>query len=265
MIFKLLRTLRNYLRVSFFAGMFIAVPFGVTVAVMVWLWGKVNTPLMKIFSVAVTAEDAPWYEFGVAIENSDYHRFLVPLVSASLVLAAVLILGMLTRSIIGRMMLAGFEGAVARMPVVGVLYTSFRQFSEAFSTVDGESKFQRVVAVQFPYKGSWSIGFVTGKAALFMPPLPQPAGTPRSELLSVIIPSTPFPTTSFMIVVPENETVKLDMPVKQALKLVISGGIISPGESRRTQPESELDRIVRESAKLNLKAPVGSENAKPEI
>ncbi len=247
MLRKAVKYIRDFLRANFFAGMFIAVPFAFTVSLLVFLWGKINKPLAQIFDVVIT-EEMPWSEIGAAIGESSYGRLLVPLVSALLVLLAVLILGILTRSIIGRMVLAGFEGALGRMPVVGMIYTSFKQFGEAFITGDGESKFQRVVAVQFPYKGCWAVGFVTGKADAFLPTLPgQPEGAAKIEMISVVIPSTPFPTTSFMVVVPESETITLDMPVKDALKLVISGGVINPGESNRLKKEGSMTRIIRET------------------
>ena len=262
---KIVRALRNYLRVSFLAGMFIALPVAFTIVCMVWVWGLINTPLKKIFNVAVSQETMPWSEIGEAIEQSDFSRLFIPLISAGLVLLAVLVLGMITRSIIGRIALSGVESAVAHMPVIGLLYTSFKQFGEAFVTADGEHKFKRVVAVQFPYKGCWSIGFVTGKAITFLPQLADEAREAKSELLSVVVPSTPFPTTSFMVVVPENETITLDIPVKAALKLVISGGVISPGDSHRGKPESDLERILRESSNLKRQTAINSRTPKPEV
>lgn len=257
MLGTIFRSIRDFLRSNFIAGMFIAVPFAITVVFLVWVWKSINKPLAQIFEVTFN-EDFPLSQVGAAISNSDYGQLLVPLVSAALVLLCVLILGILTRSIIGRMALNGVEGVVARLPVIGMLYMSLKQLGEAFVTTDGKSKFQRAVAVEFPHKGCWAIGFVTGEAASFMPKSAiVSTESPPSKLLTVFVPTTPLPTAGFLIVVPEKDTLTLQMSVQDALKLVVSGGMLGPGESNRVKAETGITRImVRETeSKLNLKNP----------
>jgi uncharacterized membrane protein len=261
MVLSLFRAIRDFFRSNFVAGLFIAVPFGITVAALIWVWGKINKPLAQIFDVAVSTEDFPWSGVGTAVESSNYRQLLVPIISLLLVLVAVLALGILTRSIIGRITLSALESVVARVPIVGMLYMSLKQLGEAFISTDGSTKFQRAVAVQFPYKNCWAIGFVTGKAAAFMPALPKHPDNP-TELISVFVPTTPLPTAGFMIVVPEGETVPLSMTVQEALKLVVSGGIIAPGESRRLEAQAPVGGVTRimarESGKLGLRSPTDS-------
>ena len=249
----MIKAIRAYLRICFLAGIFVALPVMFTVVCLVWIWSKINTPLKVIFNVAATQEKMPWSDIGEAIENSDYSLLFVPLISAALVLLAVLLLGMLTRSIIGRVILNSAESAISHMPIIGVIYTSFKQFGEAFVTTEGESKFKRVVAVQFPYKNCWSIGFVTGNADTFLPQLAATSLETNSKLLSVVVPSTPFPTTSFLVMVPESETITLNISSKDALKLIISGGAINPisaDSGAGGKLEGNLTRIIRESTKL---------------
>src|SRR4051812_40233784 len=105
MLGTIFRSIRDFLRSNFIAGMFIAVPFAITVVFLVWVWGKIDIPLRQIFDVAVTPDGMPWTDAGSAIEHSEYRRLLIPGISASLVLVCVLLLGILTRSIIGRMAL----------------------------------------------------------------------------------------------------------------------------------------------------------------
>ena len=257
MIGTLFRLVRDFLRSNFIAGMFIAVPFAITVVFLVWVWGKINKPLSQIFAVAFN-EDFPLSQVGTAISSSNYGQLLIPVVSACVVLFCVLVLGILTRSIIGRMMLGGVEGLVGRLPVIGMLYMSLKQLGEAFVTTDGKSKFQRAVAVQFPHKGCWAIGFVTGEAATFMPrAIVDSSGAPAGKLLTVFVPTTPLPTAGFLVVVPDSDTMALNLTVQEALKMVVSGGILNPGESHRLKPETGITRvIVRETeSKLNLKNP----------
>jgi uncharacterized membrane protein len=256
MIGTVFRSVRDFLRSNFIAGMFIAVPFAITVVFLVWVWGKVDVPLRQIFDVALTPDGMPWQGAGSAIDNSEYRRLLIPAISASLVLLCVLILGILTRSIIGRMFLGGLEGLVGRLPVIGMLYMSLKQLGEAFVTTDGKSKFQRAVAVQFPHKDCWAIGFVTGEGATFMPKSANSEMAPK-KMLTVFVPTTPLPTAGFLMAVAEKDTIPLEMSVQDALKMVVSGGILNPGESTRVKPETGITRImVRESeSKLNLKNP----------
>lgn len=232
MLRKIARALRDFLRTNFFAGVFLAVPFAITIIFLAWVWGKIHGPLKQIYENAVSREDMPWSDIGMAIQDNNYGMLVVPLISLALVLLAVLILGIIARSIIGRMMLLSVENFVARLPVVGMLYSSLKQLGEAFISEDGTSKFQRAVAVQFPYKGVWAIGFVTGNAADIQAHMKNTPPEAR-KILTVFVPTTPLPTQGFMLMVPEEETRELNLTVQDALKLVVSGGMIGAGESHR--------------------------------
>lgn len=260
MIVGIFKAIVRFLRANFIAGVFIAVPFAITIWFLSWAWNYIQSPLNKFFKIAAGPDDTPWANIFDAIQSSDYNRLFVPMVSLALILFSVLLLGILTRSIIGRMALLGVESVVSRVPIVGMLYSSLKQLGEAFITTDGHSKFQRAVAVQFPYKGCWAIGFVTGKAATFLPPIPNPpaadggipAVQPKAELLTIFVPTTPLPTAGFMIAVPETETLELDMSVQDALKLVVSGGMLSPGESHRLTQKGELTKAVKRGTDRGL-------------
>jgi len=255
----IIRLLRDFLRKNFFAGFFVAVPFAVTVGFIIWLWVQIDGPLQQIFDVAGKREGMPWYRMYVSIDQSDAKEFIVPVLGLCILLLSILVLGIVVRSIIGRMALSGLENVVGRLPIVGMLYMSLKQLGEAFITTDGKSKFQRAVAVQFPYRGVWAIGFVTGKGAQFMPPESGEKGMDRKVVLTVFVPTTPLPTQGFMLVVPEEETLALDMTVPDALKLVVSGGMISPHESHRSRPQSEITKaVLRQTSQAALKPESGS-------
>jgi uncharacterized membrane protein len=132
------------------------------------------------------------------------------------------------------------EQFFVRVPLVGMLYSSVKQLAEAFIGDDGKSKFQSAVLVQFPMKGSWAIGFVTGSATgpladTMSAPLREEAeglGLPPPDIITVFVPTTPLPTQGFTLVLPRTETRTLPISVEEAIKLVISGGIIAkPGDS----------------------------------
>ena len=244
MLRKLFRSLREFLRSNFLAGFFLAVPFAITIAALAWVWGKIHGPLKKIFEFTVQAEEMPWSDIGTAIQENDFSMLIVPVVGLSLVLAAVLFLGILARSIIGRMFLLSVESFVTRLPVIGMLYSSLKQLGDAFLSQDGTSKFQKAVAVQFPYKGIWALGFVTGNAADIRAHMKNVDPDSR-KILTVFVPTTPLPTQGFMLMVPEEETRELSLSVQDALKLVVSGGMIGAGESHRRKPVTDSPSPVR--------------------
>lgn len=240
------RSLRNFFRANFLAGVFVAVPFAVTVVFLAWLWNSLQAPLERFFNFTINRNDStPWAGFIDAIEKSDARYVLIPLISLFLVLLLLLLLGIIARSIIGRIFISGVEGAVGKLPLIGMLYKSLKQLSEAVMSSDGQSKFQRAVAVQFPYKGVWAIGFVTGRGAGFIPVHPTHLPNAGSkELLTIFIPTSPLPTAGFMLVVPESETIELDIPVQDALKLVVSGGMLDSKESTRSRQASKLTQVI---------------------
>ncbi|HYG75877.1 MAG TPA: DUF502 domain-containing protein [Planctomycetota bacterium] len=251
---KILKSIYAFLRSNFLAGFFIAIPFAATIFFIIWLWGQIDEPLRQVFNLASKPAEMPWSRLFSGIRNSKYDEMFVPIIGLVLLLFAILFLGILARSIIGRMLLLGIENVVGRLPIVGMLYMSLKQLGEAFVSTDGESKFQRAVMVQFPYKGIWAIGFVTGRAPSFLPMTPLTGTTPLRDLLTVFVPTTPLPTQGFMLVVPEAETLELNMPVQEALKLVVSGGMIGPNESKRVRQQTEVTRTI--SSSLQAQSPL---------
>jgi uncharacterized membrane protein len=205
----------------------------ITVAALIWLWGKLQAPLRKIFGF--TEQGELWDPILNISQGSSFAELLPPLFGLCILILAVLILGVIIRSIIGQYLLSVFEGLVGRVPFVGLLYTSVKQLGEAFVDSSGKSKFHSAVLVQFPMEGSWVIGFVTGTAYeplahAIRGPLKEEAarqGLPEPDLVTVFVPTTPLPTQGFTLVLPRSETRPLDMPVEEAIKLVISGGTLT--------------------------------------
>jgi uncharacterized membrane protein len=251
MLSSIVRGIKQFFRANFLAGLFVAVPFSITIVFLVWMWGKLQQPLERFFDFTLSSnEGAPWMGFVEAIEKSDARQLLIPLISLILLVIAILLLGILARSIIGQIALNGIENLVGRLPLVGMLYKSLKQLSESVMGSDGHSKFQRAVAVQFPYPGVWAIGFVTGRGANFVPDHPTLFPSEgRNDLLTVFVPTSPIPTAGFMLVVPEKDTINLNVPVQDALKLVVSGGILESkdGAGRPSNVTLAIDRTIQAS------------------
>jgi uncharacterized membrane protein len=140
--------------------------------------------------------------------------FTVPLLS-------ILIIGLMARNIAGRWLLDFGEQLLQAIPLAGSVYKTLKQILETLVS-DSKTKFRRVVLVEYPRKGVWTIGFVTGKVS------PQIQTHLSEEVISVFIPTTPNPTSGWYTVVPQTEAIDIDISIEDAFKVLISGGIVSP-------------------------------------
>jgi uncharacterized membrane protein len=146
---------------------------------------------------------------------------------AALLLAVLLVtgVGVLTRYYIGQQIIEWLDELLLRVPLLNKIYGTIKQVNEAFSP-GKKTSFKTVVRVEFPCAGSYSVGFVTSDQNDLL------AITPGGErLVNVFIPTTPNPTSGFLIVVPESKTMKLDMSVAEGIKYIISLGAIAPDVS----------------------------------
>jgi uncharacterized membrane protein len=129
------------------------------------------------------------------------------------------------------------EKFIMNMPFLRRVYPYVKQVTDFLFTQDGQKKlFSRVVAVEYPRKGIWSIGFVTGSG------LGEVAGNVKKEFITVLIPTAPTPFTGFIIMVPKKLTIELNMTIEEAFRFIVSGGVITPGSKQvwAGLPEPEL-------------------------
>jgi uncharacterized membrane protein len=118
-------------------------------------------------------------------------------------------------------MVAGIEDLVRRIPIIGTVYGGAKTFSETVLTDKGTS-FKQVLIVEFPRKGAWSVGFLTAEN------LEEVRARTGEDMISVFVPTTPNPTTGFIIVVKRTEVVFLDMSVDEAFKMILTLGVVAP-------------------------------------
>lgn len=146
------------------------------------------------------------------------------LVGLAVPLLSILIIGLMARNIVGRWLLDFGEQFLQAIPLAGSVYKTLKQILETLLR-DSKSKFRRVVMVEYPRKGIWTIGFVTGKVS------PKLQSKLTEEMISVFIPTTPNPTSGWYAVVPKHEAINLDISIEDAFKVLISGGIVNPGST----------------------------------
>lgn len=189
------------IRLAFLRGIVIIVPLVLTFWVFQALLNSVDGILSPIFD-EVLGRKIPGLGF------------------ISMVLL-VLIVGLLTKNLIGRIILKSFERFIVAIPVVRSVYSAVRDLVGAFVTEGKGTTFRQVVMVQYPRQGLYCIGFVTNETTLVR-------GSEQIEFINVYFPHPPNPTSGVLIMVPRHEVIPLEMTIEQGLKLVLSGGIVTP-------------------------------------
>jgi uncharacterized membrane protein len=147
--------------------------------------------------------------------------FHIPGLGSILTLLIIFFTGLATRNFIGRQVVSLWEALLSRIPVVKSIYSSVKQVSDTLFSSSGNA-FRKAVLVQYPRQGSWTIAFLTG----------APGGEVKTHLqgdyLSLYVPTTPNPTSGFFLMVPRADTIELDMSVDEALKYIVSMGVVAP-------------------------------------
>ncbi len=196
------RSIRNYL----IGGLLVWIPIMVTVWVVRFL--------ARILDQSLLLLPPPWRPealFGT----------YVPGLGVILSLLLLLLTGVVVKNLFGGRMVRGLESLVRRVPVIGPVYSGAKTFSETVLTDKGSS-FKQVVMVEFPRKGVFSIGFITSED------LEEVQARTAQDVTCVFVPTTPNPTTGFIILVPRDEVVRLDMTVDDAFKMLLTLGVVVP-------------------------------------
>jgi uncharacterized membrane protein len=191
----------SHVRRYFLTGILALLPVGITA----WV-------LVKVFT-AVDGTVKPWVARWLGYE--------VPGLGFLVTILFVILVGVFASNIIGRTIIHWFEQSFAKVPLISKIYIAVKQIGEG---VIGSRKnlFERVVLFEYPRKGSWAIGFVT---SVHRGPLVQRTG---KEFFHVFVPTTPNPTSGFLLFLPAEDLIELDISVEDGLKLVISGGAVTP-------------------------------------
>jgi len=174
-----------------------------------------------VLSLIVSTLDQSLRLLPEAVHPQHVFGFAIPGAGAVLTLLMIFITGLLATNFIGQKLVIWWERLLARIPVVNSVYNSVKQVSDTLFAPNGNA-FRKALLVQYPRAGSWTIAFLTG----------QPGGDVRNHLngeyVSVYVPTTPNPTSGFFLMMASAEVVELDMTVDEALKYIISVGVVTP-------------------------------------
>ena len=202
--------LRNY----FVTGLLVWLPMGITVWVLTWLVGMLD----NIFLTVLGALDAVIPGIHVSAESLRN----VPGLGVVLVAAVILATGMFVANMFGQWFMRQWGKLITRIPVVNTIYSSVKQVADTLFSGSGKA-FSKALLVQYPHANSWTIAFLTGQ------PGGEVARYLKDEFVSVYVPTTPNPTSGFFLMMPRSNVVELDMSVDDALKYIISMGVLVPG------------------------------------
>ena len=214
-------------RVDFFSGLAMVLPAVITIVVVAWLFRNISSmtdTLLFFMPPAWTHARKPNGELG---EIEWYWSWITLALAVFLICLA----GRAGRNYLGRKAIEWLDQRIMRLPLLNKIYGTVKQVNESFTS--NKSSFKQVVLVCSPHPHSRAVGFVTG----------EQKGLGPEKLISVFIPTTPNPTSGFLVLVPESEVIKLNMTVADGIKFTVSLGVIAP-----EYPGHALGELVRQEA-----------------
>jgi uncharacterized membrane protein len=218
----MMQALRRYL----IAGLLIWVPLGITVFVI-----RVMVGLMDQTILLIPPQWRPEALLG----------FNIPGLGVVLVLVIVLLTGMIVANILGRKLVGLWDAILSRIPLVRTIHSAVKQVMETILN-SGSKSFRKVMLIEYPRKGVWTLAFQTGEVA----------GEIRDKacvpVVTVFVPTTPNPTSGFVIIVPKEELIELDMPVEEGLKLIMSLGVVSSNGEAVKLSEEQAENLAKKAS-----------------
>ncbi len=197
------------IRNNFLTGIIVFFPLIVTILFVRFLWNGLNSLVLE-----------PVARYLTVLFPQVYSTFVFKILIFLAVVLLVALIGLATKNILGRRLFSFFERIIFRLPLVNKIYTGIKEISDAL-LISKRGSFRKVVLVEFPKEGSYTLGFITSEVK------GEIQKKTDEEVVNVFVPTTPNPTSGFLLFVPVNKLIFLDMPVEDGIKLVISFGIIT--------------------------------------
>ena len=221
---SLIARLRGY----FFAGILVTAPITITFYLASAVIGWIDKNVSDLIPMQYSPEQ--------------YLPFSVPGLGLIVIIIALTIVGFLTANFLGRYFIRLSEYMLDRLPVVRSIYSSVKQILEAV-LAQQEKTFREVVLLEYPRRGMWVLGFVAGASK------GQVQNAIDHEMINVFVPTTPNPTSGFLVFVPREDLYRLEMTVDEGLKMLISAAIVTPADKRPTEEQVKTFLKSREVLK----------------
>ena len=218
----------GWLRSRFFTGVVIAAPIAITIGFTYWLVTTIDSYVKPLLPPQLKIET--------------YTKFAIPGFGVLIVVLLLILLGAIATNLIGRSFLGAGERLINSVPYVRSLYNALKQIFETFAN-QGKSSFKEVCLIEYPKRGTWCIGFLSADAK---GEVRERLGDPDETFVGVFVPTTPNPTSGFLMYVREKEIIRLKMSVEDGAKMIISGGLVAPeyleveAADRALEPNSDV-------------------------
>lgn len=215
-------SLRVRIRNNFVAGILLVLPLVATVFILWWVFVRLINPLVDLIirpALLFAVPQAFHEPLGLRT------LFVWDVIGIILLFVLIVLIGILARNFLVKKLVAVYERVLSKIPIINKIYGTVHQISKAFFGVE-RTGFKRVVLFEYPRRGSWSFGFVSGEVRGELP------SRPGGRALNVFVPTTPNPTSGYLLQIPEEDAVPLDITVAEAFELIISAGAVSPDFNR---------------------------------
>ena len=196
-----------WLRGRFFAGMVIAAPLAATFFILQFLITFIDSRVRPLLPPLLQPET--------------YTNYAIPGFGVLVLVVALTVLGAVTANLIGRSLLAATDRIFSRIPLVRNVYAAIKQLTEVLAN-NQQASFDRCVMIEYPKQGSWCIGFVSSHAQ------GEVGARLGKSKIGVFVPTSPNPTSGFLIYIEESETISLDMSVEEGAKMILTAGLVVP-------------------------------------
>lgn len=200
------------LRTYFISGLLFSLPLLLSFYVMVWIVQTVDGWLHQLIPSKYL--------------NLMSFPFSIPGIGLVVVILAFILVGMITRGFLGKIIMRHSERLFSKMPIVRTVYSTTKQISEAVLQSQSKS-FREVGMMEYPRPGVWVLCFITGTTK------GEVQRKTQDDVVNVFVPTTPNPTSGFLLFVPKSDIIILDMPVEAGIKMVVSAGMITPSELKK--------------------------------
>ncbi len=201
---------KHTLKTYFFTGILVTAPIAITLYLAVELFKWVDSSVTRFIPEKYNPET--------------YLPYGLPGLGVLLLVVVLVLIGMLAVNIFGRWLMGIGQRLIERIPVVSGVYSALKKLFETLLGQGGTSAFRKAVLVEYPRKGVWTIAFLT------TPVYEDFTNLLPDDMVTIYVPTTPNPTSGFMLYVPKKEVKELDMRVDDAIKMVISTGIVTPSK-----------------------------------
>ena len=196
------RSIFARIRNNFIAGVVVLIPIGITI-------------YLTLFLISISSKILP-----KEINPNHYLPYNIPGLEILIAIILITLIGWLSLSFLGKRLLSAFNNVLQKIPILRTIYSAIVQMTETFTKTNKGKK--NVVLVEYPRKGSWAVGFATKENE------GEISNKTNKKLINVFVPTTPNPTSGFLLMFPKNEVIYLDLTFEEASKFIVSAGTSNP-------------------------------------